>query len=163
VFKDLNAKRRGYYRDDGGHGNAPSRQPFFTRAMRILFNWLTRRSQRRRYTWTGLTELLRHLRVERPRLVGRPNTRMAALAAEAGLRTRVCLKSPVRANCTPGSVRGRLGNRPSYRDDGNNKTAFFKRRVLLNADCLLGNDDSQLFGGSPEPGSDHRSASTDHS
>jgi RNA-directed DNA polymerase len=117
VFKDLNAKRRGYYRDDGGHGNAPSRQPFFTRAMRILFNWLTRRSQRRRYTWTGVTERLRHLRVERPRLVGRPNTRMAALAAEAGLRTRVCLKSPVRANCTPGSVRGRLDNRPSYRDD----------------------------------------------
>ncbi len=32
------------------------------------------------------------------------------------MRKRVCLKSPVRANRTPGSVRGRSGNWPSYRD-----------------------------------------------
>jgi hypothetical protein len=32
------------------------------------------------------------------------------------LRQRVFLKSPVRENRTPGSVRGRSGNRPSYRD-----------------------------------------------
>jgi len=32
------------------------------------------------------------------------------------LRERVFLKSPVRENRTPGSVRGRLGNWPSYRD-----------------------------------------------
>jgi hypothetical protein len=32
------------------------------------------------------------------------------------LRTRVYLKSPVRENRTPGSVRGRSGNWPSYRD-----------------------------------------------
>ena len=30
---------------------------------------------------------------------------------------RVFLKSPVRENCTPGSVRGQLGNWLSYRDD----------------------------------------------
>jgi hypothetical protein len=33
------------------------------------------------------------------------------------LRKRVFLKSPVRENRTPGSVRGRSGNWPSYRDD----------------------------------------------
>jgi hypothetical protein len=32
------------------------------------------------------------------------------------LRKRVLLKSPVRENRTPGSVRGRSGNWPSYRD-----------------------------------------------
>ena len=32
------------------------------------------------------------------------------------MRKRVFLKSPVRENRTPGSVRGRLGNWPSYRD-----------------------------------------------
>jgi RNA-directed DNA polymerase len=81
VFRDRNAKLRGYYRYYGVPGNSPSLQPFFHRAMRILFKWLNRRSQRRSYTWTGFTELLRHFQVERPRLVGRPKTRMAALDA----------------------------------------------------------------------------------
>jgi RNA-directed DNA polymerase len=81
VFKDLNAKLRGYYRYYGVHGNYPSRQQCFHRAMRILFKWLNRCSQRRSDTRTGVTELRRHFRVERPRLVGRPTTRMAALDA----------------------------------------------------------------------------------
>jgi RNA-directed DNA polymerase len=81
VFRDLNVKLRGYYRYDGVHGNSPSLQQFFNQAMRILFKWLNRRSQRRSYTWTGFIELLRHFQVERPRLVGRPNTRKAAVEA----------------------------------------------------------------------------------
>jgi hypothetical protein len=81
VFRDLNVKRRGYYRYYGVHGNSPSLQQFFHHAMRILFKWLNRRSQRRSYTWTGFIELLRHFQVERPRLVGRPNTRQAAVEA----------------------------------------------------------------------------------
>jgi len=32
------------------------------------------------------------------------------------MRERVGLKSPVRENCTPGSVRGASGNRRPYRD-----------------------------------------------
>jgi RNA-directed DNA polymerase len=79
VFKDLNAKLRGYYRSYGVHGNSPSLQQCFNRAMRLLVNRLNRRSPRRSYTWTGFTALLRHFRVERPRLGGRPHTRMAAL------------------------------------------------------------------------------------
>ena len=81
VCRDLNVKLRGYYRYYGVHGNSPSLQQFFHHAMRILFKWLNRRSQRRSYTWAGFTELLRHFRVERPRLVGRPKTRMAAVEA----------------------------------------------------------------------------------
>jgi hypothetical protein len=34
------------------------------------------------------------------------------------MRKRVLLKSPVRENRTPGSVRGAPGNRRVYRDDG---------------------------------------------
>ena len=81
VFRDLNVTLRGYYRYYGVHGNSPSLQPFFHPAMRILFTWLNRRSPRRSYTWTGFLELLRPFRVERPRLVGRPNTRKAAVEA----------------------------------------------------------------------------------
>jgi group II intron reverse transcriptase/maturase len=81
VFRDLNVKLRGYYRYYGVHGNSPSLQQFFHHAMRILFQWLNRRSQRRSDTWTGFIELLRHFQVERPRLVGRPNTRKAAVEA----------------------------------------------------------------------------------
>jgi hypothetical protein len=62
-------------------GNSPSLHQFFHHAMRRLFTWLKRRRQQRSYTWTGVTELLRHVRVERPRLVGRPKPRMVALEA----------------------------------------------------------------------------------
>ena len=72
VFRELNAKLRGYYRYYGVSGNYPSLQQFFYRAMHILMKWLNRRSQRRSYTWPGFKELLRHFQVERPRLVGRP-------------------------------------------------------------------------------------------
>lgn len=81
VFRDLNAKLRGYYRYYGVQGNYPSLQQFFNRAMRILFKWLNRRSQRRSYTWPGFIELLRHFQVERPRLVGRPKMRRVTLGA----------------------------------------------------------------------------------
>jgi RNA-directed DNA polymerase len=116
VFRALHVKRRGYYRDDGVHGNSPSRHQFCHQARRRLFTWRKRRSQRRSSTWTGVAERLRPFRVEPPRLVGRPKPRMVALEASAGVRKRVCLKSPVREHCTPGSVRGRSGNWPSYRD-----------------------------------------------
>jgi hypothetical protein len=49
--------------------------------VRDVFKGVNRRSQRRSYTWTGFIELLRHFQVERPRLVGRPNTRQAAVEA----------------------------------------------------------------------------------
>jgi RNA-directed DNA polymerase len=81
VFRALHVNLRGYSRYEGVHGNAPSLQQFFHHAMRILFTWRNRRSQRQSYTWTGVAELLRHFRVEPPRLVGRPKPRMVALEA----------------------------------------------------------------------------------
>jgi len=81
LFRELNAKLRGYYNYYGVNGNSRSLNEFYTSAMRILFTWLNRRSQRRSYNWAGFRELLQHFQVKRPRIVGRPKTRKAALAA----------------------------------------------------------------------------------
>jgi group II intron reverse transcriptase/maturase len=81
LFKGLNAKLRGYYNYYGVNGNYASLKQFFNQAIRTLFKWLNRRSQRRSYNWTGFRELVDHFEVERPRIVGRPKTRRAALGA----------------------------------------------------------------------------------
>jgi Group II intron, maturase-specific domain len=116
LFPRLNAKLRGYYNYYGVHGNAASLKAFFNNARRLVLKWLNRRRQRHSYPWPGYTAVLERFTVARPWIVGRPQTRQAALTTSADLRKRVFLKSPVRENRTPGSVRGRSGNRPSYRD-----------------------------------------------
>ena len=116
LFKRLNAKLRGYYHYDGVHGNAASLKEFCNSAIRILRKWLNRHRQRHRYTWPGNKEVLARFTVARPRIVGRPKTRLTPLTTSADLRQRVLLKRPVRDNRTPGSVRGPSGNRRSYRD-----------------------------------------------
>jgi RNA-directed DNA polymerase len=79
LFQRLNAKLRGYYHYYGVHGNAASLNEFFNKAIRLLLKWLNRRSQRHSYTWPGYTAVLERFKVARPRLVGRPKTRQAAL------------------------------------------------------------------------------------
>jgi RNA-directed DNA polymerase len=81
LFKRLNAKLRGYYNYYGVIGNYASLKQFFLQAMRILFKWLNRRSQRCSYRWQGFDELLEHPQIERPRIVGRPKTRKATSMA----------------------------------------------------------------------------------
>ena len=81
LCEQLNSKLRGYYNYYGVHGNYKRLKQFFDAAMRILMKWLNRRSQRRSYNWTGFNAVLRHLRVERPRIVGRPRVRLATLVA----------------------------------------------------------------------------------
>jgi group II intron reverse transcriptase/maturase len=81
LFRRLNAKLRGYFNYYGVVGNFASLNQFFWQAMRILFKWLNRRSQRRSFNWRGFQELLKHFRVEQPRIVGRPKTRCAASLA----------------------------------------------------------------------------------
>lgn len=81
LFRQLNAKLRGYYNYYGVRGNYASLRQFFEQAMRILYKWLNRRSQRRSYNWAGFRELLKEFQVERPRIVARPRTRKAALGA----------------------------------------------------------------------------------
>lgn len=78
LFRRLNAKLRGYYNYYGVVGNYASLNQFHWQAMRILFKWLNRRSQRRSFNWQGFSDLLTHFRVEQPRIVGRPKMRMVA-------------------------------------------------------------------------------------
>lgn len=75
LFRELNAKLRGYYNYYGVVGNYASLKQFYDQAMRILYKWLNRRSQRRSYNWAGFRELLKHYQVEQPRIVGRPRAR----------------------------------------------------------------------------------------
>jgi len=81
MFRQLNAKLRGYYNYYGVIGNHASLNQFFKQAMRILYKWLNRRSQRRSYNWETFAELQEHFAVERPRIVGRPKTRAAVSGA----------------------------------------------------------------------------------
>ncbi len=77
LFRELNAKLRGYYNYYGVNGNSVSLKQFFHQALRILFKWLNRRSHKQSYTWAGFRELLRDFQVEQPYIVGRPKTRRA--------------------------------------------------------------------------------------
>jgi len=80
LFRELNAKLRGYYNYYGVNGNYDGLNQFYQEATRILFKWLNRRSQRHSYNWIGFRELLRDFQVELPCIVGRPKTRLAARA-----------------------------------------------------------------------------------
>jgi len=72
LFRALNAKLRGYYNYYGIIGNYDSLTAFFTQAMPILWKWLNRRSQKRSYTWQRFEALLKHYRIERPRITDTP-------------------------------------------------------------------------------------------
>ena len=62
-----------------------------------------------------------------------------SLLPAMGLRKRVSLRSPVRKNRTPGSVRGASGNRRPYRDDAKKENENYRDKS-----CLLGYYDSKL-------------------
>ncbi|QTA86366.1 group II intron maturase-specific domain-containing protein [Desulfonema magnum] len=68
LLRKLNAKLRGYYNYYGVIGNFESLSDFFWHAMKILFKWLSRRSQRKSYNWKGFNELLKFFGIERPRI-----------------------------------------------------------------------------------------------
>jgi RNA-directed DNA polymerase len=68
LFRRLNTKLRGYYNYYGVYGNDKSLMQFFQQVKRILFKWLNRQSQRRSYNWGGSKQLLKHYRIEQPRI-----------------------------------------------------------------------------------------------
>jgi RNA-directed DNA polymerase len=77
----LNAKRRGDYNYYGVHGNFARLKPFVSQALGLLKKWRNRRRQRRSYNWAGDNELLAPCNIERPRIFGRPQSRLAASKA----------------------------------------------------------------------------------
>ena len=84
VHQLLNAKLRGYYNYYGVNGNYASLEQFYDGALRLLLKWLNRRSQRNSFTWAGFKAAVKNFKVERPRIVGRPKTRMVPSAVKAG-------------------------------------------------------------------------------
>jgi hypothetical protein len=76
-----NATLRGYDNSDGVHGTAASLQAFVNNAIRRGLTWRHRRSPRHSYTWHGYPAVRERFPVARPRIVGRPQTRQAALKA----------------------------------------------------------------------------------
>jgi RNA-directed DNA polymerase len=72
LFKQLNAKLRGYYNYFGVYGNSFSLNQFYLQALRLLMKYLNQRSQRSSYNWTGFLQLIEQFGIEKPRIVGRP-------------------------------------------------------------------------------------------
>jgi group II intron reverse transcriptase/maturase len=72
IFKEVNSKLRGYYNYYGVSGNSESLNTYFYYAKCNLFKWLNRRSQRRSYNWQGFNELIKYLRLEKPRIIVKP-------------------------------------------------------------------------------------------
>lgn len=65
-FMLFNAKLRGHFNYFGVFGNSKRLRAYYHEAIRILFKWLNRRSQRRSKNWTGFKELLKHFQVPQP-------------------------------------------------------------------------------------------------
>jgi len=68
IFRLLNAKLRGYYNYYGVIGNFASLQKFFFQAVRILYKWLNRRSQRRSFSYATFNQITEFYHIEKPRI-----------------------------------------------------------------------------------------------
>jgi group II intron reverse transcriptase/maturase len=77
LFKERNAKLRGYYHYYGVRGNYEQLAAFFYQADRLLFTWLNRRSQRKSSTGQSFRDLLHHFKIERPRITEKPRGKLA--------------------------------------------------------------------------------------
>jgi len=75
IFERLNAKLRGYYNYYGIRGNSNSLELFFRQMYWLLFKWLNRRSQRRNFNIQCFEELLKHFRIEMPRITEKRGVR----------------------------------------------------------------------------------------
>ena len=68
IFSRLNMKLRGYYNYYGVIGNFASLQEFFRQAMKILFKWLNRRSQKRSFCFNIFNQMAKFYHIEKPRI-----------------------------------------------------------------------------------------------
>jgi RNA-directed DNA polymerase len=69
LFPVLSSKLRGYYNYYGLIGNFNSLKVFYEQAMKILYKWLNRRSQRRSFTWGEFSKALKRYNVPTPRIM----------------------------------------------------------------------------------------------
>lgn len=76
LMRMLRIKLQGYWNYYGVRGNYKSLSQFRYHAMKRLFKWLNRRSERRSYTWQGFNALLRCFAIPRPRIVESPTPQL---------------------------------------------------------------------------------------
>jgi len=79
IFRELNAKLRGYYNYYGIIGNYASLREFFYHVKRILLKWLNRRSERKSYNWDGFNELMKHFGLLKPRIMEQRNYQLGLI------------------------------------------------------------------------------------
>lgn len=76
LFPELNSKLRGYYNYYGLIGNIDSLREFYEQAMRMLYKWLNRRSQRRSFEWREFKRILKRYGVLTPRITETKHTQL---------------------------------------------------------------------------------------
>jgi len=81
LFKALNAKLRGYYNYFGVYGNLSSLNAFYLYAVRALWKFLNRRSQRKSYNWVGFNQLMERFGIAKPCIVVRPKRAVMRVAS----------------------------------------------------------------------------------
>lgn len=69
----LNLKFRGYFNYYGVMGNSKGLNEFYEEAIKILYKWLNRRSQRRSFNWNEFNEKMTWYGLIKPRIVERPD------------------------------------------------------------------------------------------
>ena len=69
LFPELNSKLRGYYNYYGLIGNFESLKEFYELAMKTLYKWLNRRSQRKSFEWVEFKRVLKRYGVLTPRIM----------------------------------------------------------------------------------------------
>jgi RNA-directed DNA polymerase len=72
----LNIKLRGYFNYYGVIGNSKGINEFYKCAMKILYKWLNRRSQRKSFSWDEFNEKMKRYGIIRPRIVERQDNQI---------------------------------------------------------------------------------------
>lgn len=72
----LNLKFRGYFNYYGVIGNSKGINQFYSEAMKILYKWLNRRSQRKSFNWSEFNEKMKWYGLIKPRIVERPDNQI---------------------------------------------------------------------------------------
>jgi RNA-directed DNA polymerase len=76
IISELNTKLRGYYNYYGIIGNFESLSEFFYHAMKMLFKWLNRRSQKKSYNWSKFKKMLNYYKILKPRITERRDVQL---------------------------------------------------------------------------------------
>jgi RNA-directed DNA polymerase len=78
LMEQLKLKLRGYYNYYGTKDNSLGLKQFYTEAIKKLFKWLNRRSQRTSFNWAEFSAQLKLFRIPWPRITKSRQMRLAA-------------------------------------------------------------------------------------